>query len=428
MIVFQLAEAGATFVETVIGEMIIAEILNNEKINWKYSFIAATAIMFVVWSFNQLELFSFATSIVAAVSFAVSAYVIYRRDIGKALVISADYIILIYVVDFLTISILGVIFHEPQMAVRLTASYSLIRVLFLSLSKGILMVLFLFFNKYFLPQIHLVTKKMQAAISTGIILVYCLVEYTFANTNMAVVFTWMMLLALVILGAYSVWQYSFLTQEKSKMEMVEAGNRQICENYEQLIRTSRENQIFFHDLKNHYVIIRNYLKHNEYEKAKCYMEELDGQYPDDIVHNWTGIRTLDILIQCKKKNAEARNIKVEVIADQIQWRLEEHEAITLIGNALDNAIESCRKIEHGSRWIRVAIRNIREMIFIKVENSCHETPIISNDRFFTSKKEKNLHGFGLTSMKFLVEKYDGAMSIESRDKVFTLIISFSNDR
>ena len=31
-------------------------------------------------------------------------------------------------------------------------------------------------------------------------------------------------------------------------------------------------------------------------------------------------------------------------------------------------------------------------------------------------------------MKFLVEKYDGAMSIESRDKVFTLIISFSNDR
>ena len=269
---------------------------------------------------------------------------------------------------------------------------------------------------------------MQAAISTGIILVYCLVEYTFANTNMAVVFTWMMLLALVILGAYSVWQYSFLTQEKSKMEMVEAGNRQICENYEQLIRTSRENQIFFHDLKNHYVIVRNYLKHNEYEKAKCYMEELDGQYPDDIVHNWTGIRTLDILIQCKKKNAEARNIKVEVIADQIQWRLEEHEAITLIGNALDNAIESCRKIEHGSRWIRVAIRNIREMIFIKVENSCHETPIISNDRFFTSKKEKNLHGFGLTSMKFLVEKYDGAMSIESRDKVFTLIISFSNDR
>ena len=95
MIVFQLAEAGATFVETVIGEMIIAQILNNEKINWKYSFIAATAIMFVVWSFNQLELFSFATSIVAAVSFAVSAYVIYRRDIGKALVISADYIILI---------------------------------------------------------------------------------------------------------------------------------------------------------------------------------------------------------------------------------------------------------------------------------------------------------------------------------------------
>ena len=50
-----------------------------------------------------------------------------------------------------------------------------------------------------------------------------------------------------------------------------------------------------------------------------------------------------------------------------------------------------------------------------------------NGRFLTSKKEKAMHGFGMTSMKLIVDKYEGVMNTDYRDGVFTLTISFYNE-
>lgn len=427
MIVFQLAEAGATFVETVIVELIIIRAIGAGIIKWRSIIGASGIVTLIILALNQCQLFSAITSVIAIAGYTVSVSFIYREKIAKTLLVAVDCMVLIYIIDFLVISIIGVVFREEKMAEFLTNSFSYMRILFLTFSKGILALIYVIFSRCFLSVVHFMSWKVWASVSLGIVLIYFLVENTLSNTDITSAFTWFLLLAMIIIGAYSFMQYVLLVKEKSRMEMAEEGSRQMRENYESLIQYYRDRQVFFHDLKNHYIVTGSYLKRNEYEKAKNYMEELEDLYPEEPIQKWTGIEALDILIQCKRRRAEIYGIFVEVISDVIQWKLEEREAITLVGNAFDNAIEACRKMSPGSQWIRVTIRNVYEMAFIKVSNSCSREPEMLNGRFLTSKKEKAMHGFGMTSMKLIVDKYEGVMNTDYRDGVFTLTISFYNE-
>lgn len=424
MMIFQLVEIMATLTETVIGELIVAKLAGGSGIKWKCSMAGAGIIALIIWAINQFQLFSVAASIAAIVGYTVSAHLIYKSKVRDAMLVSVDYVIVIYIVDFLILSVFGVVFQENQMAVMLTDSFSFLRIWFLLFSKGILAGIYIIFSRYFYTSIREMTWKMWLAVSIAIIFVYCFVDRTLSNTDIDAVFIWMLLLAFVILAVYSFMQYISYSNEKFRIEVAEEGNQQIKENYETLIQFSRDNQIFYHDLKNHYVVIDSYLNRGKYEDAKEYMKNLKNSYPDSSVHVWTGITSLDTLIQCKKKRAESFGIEVEVIADRIHLELAEYEIITLIGNALDNAIEACQKIEFDNRWIRFTIRKIREMIFIKVVNSCLEEPKSVGNHFTTSKQDKIHHGFGTISMQLIVDKYEGVMRTEYKDGVFALFISF----
>lgn len=424
MILFQAVELIVTLIETVIGELIIAGTMYEGKIKWKYSITGAVIIALAIWGVNQFQLFSVAASIIAIVGYTVSACCIYKGKARNAMVVAADYVILIYIVDFFVISVLGVLFQENQMAAILTNSFSFKRILFLVLSKGILIAVYIIFSKYFSTAIRIISRKMWIWVSFIIICVYCFVERTLTNTDIDAFFVWILLLALAVLAMYSFMQYVSYTNEKARIAIAEEGNQQMKENYETLVQCTQDNQIFYHDLKNHYLIIDNYLNRGEYEMAREYMKEVKCSYSDVPVSAWTGISALDTLIQCKKKRAEFFGIDVDINANRIQLRLAEHEMITLLGNALDNAIEACRKNEKNNRWIRVSIRKIRDMTFIKVVNACQVEPNMEERHFVTSKSDKAHHGFGTLSMQLIVDKYEGTMSANYENGIFSLLISF----
>lgn len=53
-----------------------------------------------------------------------------------------------------------------------------------------------------------------------------------------------------------------------------------------------------------------------------------------------------------------------------------------------------------------------------------QRPIKRNNKFITSKEDKNLHGYGLKSVQRIVEKYDGIITYETENKIFTTSLSF----
>lgn len=106
----------------------------------------------------------------------------------------------------------------------------------------------------------------------------------------------------------------------------------------------------------------------------------------------------------------------------------------ILGNALDNAVEACKKLYgQGLReelFIRLSSFQKGNQFFIEVRNSFDGTVFKRKEKEFpeTHKADKKLHGMGLYHIKSTAEKYYGAVEWAAADKVFTLTVMMQNER
>ena len=98
-----------------------------------------------------------------------------------------------------------------------------------------------------------------------------------------------------------------------------------------------------------------------------------------------------------------------------------------LGNALDNAIEAAEKCEEGKGKITCIFRNINDMFIFKVKNTSIYKPYEKNTKFYTSKKEKDEHGWGIESVKQIVRKYNGEIDFKYDKDFFEVEIIISDN-
>ena len=137
----------------------------------------------------------------------------------------------------------------------------------------------------------------------------------------------------------------------------------------------------------------------------------------------TGNTSLDMLLFDGRKKAEARNIAFEAVIEDGCLSFMETEDINIIfSNAIINAIEACEKIKTGPREIKIKAGKNTNDILIYIKNT------VSQERekgtLSTKKKNRKMHGIGLTSIQESVEKYNGYVSIIEEDGTFQLAILF----
>ena len=233
-----------------------------------------------------------------------------------------------------------------------------------------------------------------------------------------------LLSAALAAGAYGVNRYTKALRKKQEDEVAARWNTLLLESYERVIENYRTSHTFWHDLKNQYLVIENYLKNKEYDKAEEYMRKLRLTISESLLTHWTNIDVLDILIDCKQKEAQNQGIRMEVLADRVSMKLSEQELVSLFGNLFDNAIEACKRMEEGERWIRIAIRKIREMTFIKVTNPCRERPEMMRNGVLPARRDGRYRGFGISSIKSIVDKHGGGMSMDYNAGEFSVELSF----
>ena len=94
---------------------------------------------------------------------------------------------------------------------------------------------------------------------------------------------------------------------------------------------------------------------------------------------------------------------------------------SIFGNAIDNAIEYEQRVEDKScRLIKVTVRTQNQFLLIQIQNYCTEAIQMKNGTIATSKRDKQIHGYGIKSIRRAVEKYDGSLTLEQDDDWFIL--------
>ena len=97
----------------------------------------------------------------------------------------------------------------------------------------------------------------------------------------------------------------------------------------------------------------------------------------------------------------------------------------LLGNALDNAMESVRHLEDPlAKTISLSLFKRSGIAVLQIEN-CYEGVIRMKDGLPATSKtsEVGWHGFGMKSMQGTAEKYGGVMDIRTDNGVFLLRIT-----
>lgn len=176
-----------------------------------------------------------------------------------------------------------------------------------------------------------------------------------------------------------------------------------------------------HDLKHQITRIRSMKNAQDDELDK--IENVINQYE---MSSMTGNRTLDVILAEKTMLCRKHNIQMTIMADGKALEfMSTADIAALFGNALDNAIECEYTIEDKEkRCITLDIHKKGNMLIIRLENYCQNELKADTNFPETSKKDKYNHGFGLKSIHYIAEKYDGVVKIGVKNNIFILSILF----
>ena len=94
----------------------------------------------------------------------------------------------------------------------------------------------------------------------------------------------------------------------------------------------------------------------------------------------------------------------------------------ILSNLLDNAIESSLKQEPVNRFIDIQMFKRMGMNNIIIRNYIGTSVLRNNPQLNTTNKDDTGHGYGIKSIKKLVEKYNGDINITEENNYFVVHI------
>ena len=93
-----------------------------------------------------------------------------------------------------------------------------------------------------------------------------------------------------------------------------------------------------------------------------------------------------------------------------------------MANLLDNAIEACEKVTVEERRIDFSLVRKDEMIILDISNPYCGNVKLMDGKLYTLKEDKMLHGIGMESVKYAVEKNNGTLEYSFMDHIFRVNI------
>ena len=137
----------------------------------------------------------------------------------------------------------------------------------------------------------------------------------------------------------------------------------------------------------------------------------------------TGNETLDIVLTDKRLHCATHGIQFTCIAEGSRMAfMEVMDIFSLFGNILDNAIECETKLPPETRFIHLSVRAVNQLLLIHVENHFEGALELRDGIPLTTKDDKDYHGYGMLSIRRIVEKCGGNFEISTEDQLFQIDI------
>ena len=213
-----------------------------------------------------------------------------------------------------------------------------------------------------------------------------------------------------------------ISKQKLRQEL-EIKNRLLEEQeryYTLLLKKEEDTKKFRHDMNQQFLCLKELLCQQDYHRGISYLEEcLEKKERMNYVIQ-TGNIILDILI-----NDLVHTYPVDVHWSGVfpEWiSMKDTDLCILFSNLFLNAAEAA--VQTSFSVIHIHVRFVQEHLQVQIKNPVVMKRTIQNQRIQTTKKEKFLHGIGMSNANDIVKKYRGSIRYEYKEKTFLTTITF----
>lgn len=196
--------------------------------------------------------------------------------------------------------------------------------------------------------------------------------------------------------------------------------------YKMLLSQHESQRILIHDMKKHLQSLEILNSAKEYEKIDTYIHTLLQSSDLTESARVCDHHMLNVILSRYQRQCQEKYITFHTdIRSGVLRHLPDADLTAIFCNILDNALESASKTDHALIELNVHRKEHTPFAVITMINSCRTDPFTAhNHQLITSKKEPSSHGFGLKSVRRIVERYEGSMNLyyDEKDLLFHTII------
>lgn len=272
--------------------------------------------------------------------------------------------------------------------------------------------------------------SIVSAISTSIIyilLLICLniqIEVLYYNL---LTFCAFLLLVLTLIIFAMQYHYQLKAHEYADMQLQLQKEYDTAEYYKAIISNDEKQHILIHDIKNYLNTLAALNKTGNKDKVDKYIQDILANDAFKNPRRLCGHEIMNIILTRYMKLCRDNKITFTVdIRSNTLIRFTDADITTLFCNLLDNAFAAAKsarvhydtridKGEHDKEWedfyasfitLDVKHSNTNQTLIVLV-NSCPTDPFSKDGRLLTTKADKQFHGYGLRSVRNIVERNNG---------------------
>lgn len=235
----------------------------------------------------------------------------------------------------------------------------------------------------------------------------------------------LLILSVLIFSIQQFFRQYYLQQQNS--ELLQLQNRLAKESWEEAKSHLLQVGNLKHEVVRNFTAMQSLMKSGLYEQAQNYLTECVGQVAivSEVVHHENFL--VNALVGRLSQRANEMDIKLELNLKSCRVGIKDPDLYCLLSNILENALEACETVPTDiERFIHLTIARKEPYLCITCMNSKYGKIVCIEKNFQSTKSDSTEHGYGLRTVRNIVNSYNGILDIDYDETTFTITLALKD--
>ncbi len=318
------------------------------------------------------------------------------------------------------------LFIEIQI-LQIMSSSDKTRVIAIVFAKSLQLLLILFALKVMKKNFHKLSRKVWLGFAivffiTALCAVFAYELMLSKNVNYNTTLFLGVCICLVLINIAVFCFFALFVKFSNQIHALNLNKTLILEevkSYEKIDEIYSEMRKFRHDIKHQHNVVLSLIANKEYNEAESYLKKAEENF--QVQNNFlvSKNKALNATMNMFISKSKECGIKFDYDIKTLDiGKIDDYDICSIISNLLNNAFEA----SNVGETVFIKIFNKNNYMFLHVKNNIQNSVLQGNPNLKTTKSNLDLHGFGIPSVRYIANKYDGAVDFFEDNNIFCVKI------